>query len=228
MSSLSKRVYEEEQICEGTFEDVHEKKRHKCDQCEKDFASRSALRNHKLTKHEGKKRKINKKQCPHCKKSFRQAITINICSHMSRWNRFCVRFARAMRRSGWAISSDTLIRFTSSAAGFVWWMAATTSVANHAQKWWTNHLKKITTSQATLSITWNNVAQQQHHRHWHLFEANCHQRHEQQRSSRSINITATTINTKFTVKFEDIDTYPKIAIFDESIRIDCNFNIIRQ
>ena len=51
------------------IEDVHEKKRHKCDQCEKDFASRQALRGHKLTKHEGKK--INKKLCPHCSKSFR-------------------------------------------------------------------------------------------------------------------------------------------------------------
>ena len=49
---------------------VHEKKRHKCNQCEKDFASQSALWNHKLTKHEGKKIKRNKKQCPHCKKSF--------------------------------------------------------------------------------------------------------------------------------------------------------------
>ena len=55
------------------IEDVHEKKRHKCDQCEKDFASRGALRYHKLTKHEGKKikQKRNKKQCPHCNNSFR-------------------------------------------------------------------------------------------------------------------------------------------------------------
>ena len=53
------------------IENVHEKKRHKCNQCEKDFASLSALRNHKLTKHEGKKIKINKKQCPHCNRSFR-------------------------------------------------------------------------------------------------------------------------------------------------------------
>ena len=52
------------------IEKVHEKKRHKCDQCEKDFADRSGLRYHKLTKHEGKKRKRNKKQCPHCNKSF--------------------------------------------------------------------------------------------------------------------------------------------------------------
>ena len=50
--------------------DVHEKKRHKCDQCEKDFASEGALRDHKLTKHEGKKIKRNKKLCPHCNKSF--------------------------------------------------------------------------------------------------------------------------------------------------------------
>ena len=28
------------------------------------------MRNHKLTKHEGKKRKVIKKQCPHCNKSF--------------------------------------------------------------------------------------------------------------------------------------------------------------
>ena len=53
------------------IENVHEKKRHKCDQCEKDFASQSALHRHKLTKHEGKKIKRNKKQCPHCNKSFR-------------------------------------------------------------------------------------------------------------------------------------------------------------
>ena len=51
-------------------EDVHEKKRHKCNQCEKDYGSRDALRLHKQTKHEGKKRKINKKQCPHCNKYF--------------------------------------------------------------------------------------------------------------------------------------------------------------
>ena len=52
------------------IESVHEKKRHKCNQCDKAFSSRSNLRNHKLTKHEGKKIKRNKKQCPHCKKSF--------------------------------------------------------------------------------------------------------------------------------------------------------------
>ena len=53
------------------IENVHGKKRHKCDQCEKDLASQSALRLHKLTKHAGKKVKRNKKQCPHCNKSFR-------------------------------------------------------------------------------------------------------------------------------------------------------------
>ena len=53
------------------IDDVHEKKRHKCDQCEEDFAGESGLRYHKLTKHEGKKIKINKKQCPDCNKSFR-------------------------------------------------------------------------------------------------------------------------------------------------------------
>ena len=53
--------------------DVHEKKRHKCDQCEEDFAGNTALRYHKLTKHEGKKVKRNKKQCPHCSKSFSTA-----------------------------------------------------------------------------------------------------------------------------------------------------------
>ena len=52
------------------IESVHEKKRPKCDQCEKYFASRSGLYYHKLTKHEGKKIKRSKKQCPHCNKSF--------------------------------------------------------------------------------------------------------------------------------------------------------------
>ena len=63
--------------------DVHEKKRHKCDQCEKDFASQSALRGHKLTKHEGKK--INKKQCPHCNQSFNSGSHYNnhLLTHQS-------------------------------------------------------------------------------------------------------------------------------------------------
>ena len=63
---LSSRTYLRKHI-----ENVHEKKRHKCDQCEKDFADESGLRYHKLTKHEGKRRNYNKKQCPHCNTSFR-------------------------------------------------------------------------------------------------------------------------------------------------------------
>ena len=65
--------------------DVHEKKRHKCDRCEKDFASLGTLRIHKLTKHEGKKRKYNKKQCPHCSKSFRSGSHYNehLLTHQS-------------------------------------------------------------------------------------------------------------------------------------------------
>ena len=62
------------------IEDVHEKKRHKCDQCEKDFGSQTAVRDHKLTKHEGKKIKRNQKQCPHCNKSFNSGSHYN--SHL--------------------------------------------------------------------------------------------------------------------------------------------------
>ena len=67
------------------IESVHEKKRHKCDQCEKDFAGESGLRYHKLTKHEGKKININKKQCPHCKKSFKTGGDYNqhLLTHQS-------------------------------------------------------------------------------------------------------------------------------------------------
>ena len=63
----------------------HEKKRHKCDQCEKDFASQGTLRAHKLTKHEGKKIKRNKKQCPECNKSFNTGGNYNthLLTHQS-------------------------------------------------------------------------------------------------------------------------------------------------
>ena len=63
--------------------DVHEKKRHKCDQCEKDFASSSTLHNHKFTKHEGKKIKRNSVLIATIL-SIQEVITIDICSHISR------------------------------------------------------------------------------------------------------------------------------------------------
>ena len=64
---------------------VHDKKRHKCDQCEKDFSAPSTLRYHKLTKHEGKKIKYNKRQCPHCNKPFRTGGHFNqhVLTHRS-------------------------------------------------------------------------------------------------------------------------------------------------
>ena len=66
------------------IESVHEKKRHKCDQCEEDFGSRRGLRYHELTKHEGKKIERNKKQCPHCNKSFSTAnYNTHLLTHQS-------------------------------------------------------------------------------------------------------------------------------------------------
>ena len=102
------------------IEDVHEKKRHKCDQCEKDFASGGTLHNHKLTKHEGKKIKRNKKQCPHCNKSFStKNYSHHLLTHQSLKPFLCPFCSSYAAKYVERISSNTLIRFTSSAAGFV-------------------------------------------------------------------------------------------------------------
>ena len=194
------------------IEDVHEKKRYKCDQCEKDFASRGALHEHKLTKHEGKKikRKRNKKQCPHCNKYFNTGGHFNnhLLTHQSLKPflcPFCSSFATKQLgdlkqhidsihfKCRWFCLMDgcnaSATRFGDLNGHF--------KKKHHISSNFVNHMEQRRTAATPASLTTVRGKLPTTSTNNDPREASTSLRHQ-------------TTQQSFTVKYEDVDTYPKL------------------
>ena len=155
------KVFVAKHVLRRHIEDVHEKKRHKCDQCEKDFASEGALRDHKHIKHEGKKIKRNKKQCPHCNKSFgTNHYNQHFLTHQS-LKPFLCPFC-----SSYAAKQMGHIKEHIDSLHFKCRWFCLMDVCNNSETCTSDmrrHLKKKQISRAIFPSAWNNVAQHQRH-----------------------------------------------------------------
>ena len=189
----------------------------------------SALRRHKLTKHEGKKRKYNKKECPHCNKSFNTGshYTNHLLTHQSLKPFLCPFCSSyAAKQLGHLKQHIDWIHFKCR-----WFClmdgcnaSATASgdLSGHFKKKhnissnFVNHMEQRRTATTPSSLTPVRGK---------LPTTTTTTNNDPREASTSLRQQST---TKLCCQVWRYWHTSKIAIFDESIRIDCNFNIIRQ